>query len=194
MTALLLYLDTENLLLLAGLACAIHECGHCAAVRLVGGRISRLRLTAVGGELQLDWRRPLTKTRELFCILAGPFMNLLTAWLLARKGAGETGQLLGGISVCLGVFNLLPIWPLDGGRVLQLLLEHLLPERWALHLVRGVSVLISGILLFFGLLQIFYTGGNLTLCVLAAWLFIGIQKRGEKTRRSHTQKIFLNGG
>lgn len=192
MAALLLYLDTEDLLLPVMVAVVLHEGGHWAAVRFMGGRISRLRLTAVGGELLLDRTRPLTKPRELFCILAGPAINLMAAWGSVRLGANERWQLFAGMNLCLGIFNLLPVWPLDGGRALRLLLERLLPDRWALRLIRGISGIISGCLLLLGLFQAHRTGGNLTLCVLAVWLFVGV-KKGRDCRRSPGEKrVFHN--
>ena len=82
---LLFYLDQGVDLLGAGLlACALHELGHWLAIRLLGGRIARLRLTAVGAELALDGTRPLSYGRECIAALAGPASSLLTAELAAR--------------------------------------------------------------------------------------------------------------
>lgn len=174
---LLCYLDQGMDLLGPGLlACALHELGHWAAIRLLGGRIARLRLTAVGAELALDGSRPLSYGRECAAALAGPAASLLTAEL----AAGGRLYLLAGLSLGQGLFNLLPILPLDGGRALGLLLTSLGGEDCAGHAMRVLSAVLSGALLGGGLvlLRVF---GNPTLLVTAAWLTAGqlrISKEG----------------
>lgn len=170
---LLFYLDQGADLLGSGLlACALHELGHWLAIHLLGGRITRLRLTAVGAELALDGSRPLSYGRECIAALAGPVSSLLTAELAAR---GKL-FLLAGLSLGQGLFNLLPILPLDGGRALGLLLS-LGGEDRARKAMCILSSVLSGALLGGGLvlLRMF---GNPTLLVTAAWLTAGQMKRG----------------
>lgn len=170
---LLFYLDQGVDLLGAGLlACALHELGHWLAIRLLGGRITRLRLTAVGAELALDGARPLSYGRECIAALAGPAASLLTAELAARGGL----FLLAGLSLGQGLFNLLPILPLDGGRALGLLLSVGGEDR-ARKTMCVLSSVLSGALLGGGLvlLRVF---GNPTLLVTAAWLTAGQMKWG----------------
>ena len=104
--AILFYLD-EGLDLLGWglLACGCHELGHLIAVRALGGRISRLRLTVVGAELSLDPELPLSYGRECLAALAGPLANLFLAGLAMRGRL----FLLAGLSLGQGLFNLLPI-------------------------------------------------------------------------------------
>lgn len=172
--ALLCYLD-EGLGLLGWglLACALHELGHVAAVRLLGGGVKGLRLTAVGAELALDGARPLSYGREALAALAGPGVSLLTAGL----AAGGRRFLLAGLSLGQGLFNLLPILPLDGGRALGLLLSARLGEDGAERVLAAASAVLSGLLLGGGLilLRIF---GNPTLLVTAGWLTAGQLRRG----------------
>lgn len=170
---LLCCLDQDaDLLGPALLACTLHELGHWLAIRLLGGRIARLRLTAVGAELALDGTRPLSYGRECVAALAGPAASLLTAELAARGGL----FLLAGLSLGQGLFNLLPILPLDGGRALGLLLAS---RGEKVGRAMGVlSAVLSGLLLGGGLilLRVF---GNPTLLITAAWLTTGQMRRVE---------------
>ena len=54
LTAWLNYLDRQGVVPLALLACALHELGHWAALRALGARVRRVRLTAVGAEMEVD--------------------------------------------------------------------------------------------------------------------------------------------
>ena len=179
---LLFYLD-EGLDVLGWglLACALHELGHALAILLLGGRISALRLTAVGAELRLDASRPLSYGREMAATLAGPVVNLLTAWLAARRRL----FLLSGLSLGQGLFNLLPLMPLDGGRLLYLLLAFRAEEERADRVLRLTSAVLAGLLVGLGLI-LAREFGNLTLLITAAWLAAGAlrPKSGENQEKS----------
>lgn len=181
-SALLFYLDTENLLPLAALACGLHELGHYLAVRFSGGEIVRFRLTAVGGELVLDKRRALSYGRELFAILAGPGCNLAAALLSARLGRGEAAWVFTGVNLSLGAFNLLPIIPLDGGRALAILLGLFCREETAYEILRVCSLLLVAGLLLAGGALFFETGHNFTLAVVGLWLVAGLLRRPKKDK------------
>lgn len=119
------------------LAAVCHELGHLAALRLVGGRVERLRLTARGAELWADTRR-LSYGRELLCTLAGPGVNLISAFLLARL-SGD--YLLAGADLLQGAYNLLPLPELDGGRALYLVISLLADPILADRVCRRVGLL-----------------------------------------------------
>ncbi len=102
-------------------AAAVHELGHWAVLKTLGTRILGLRIGVLGAVLAAD-SRGLSYGKELAATLAGPAANLLSAAVLARAGL-ETAA---GAHVVLGVFNLLPIRPLDGGRALYLTVSWLL--------------------------------------------------------------------
>ena len=133
LTAALYYLDSSGVVPWALAACTLHELGHVAAVRLLGGRVSMLRLTCVGAELRLSARYPLGAGRQLLAALAGPAVNLLLAPAVAGAAArwGEGAFLFAGLNLALGAFNLLPVAQLDGGRALFALMALLGAVEWA---------------------------------------------------------------
>lgn len=173
---LLFYLD-EGLGLLGWslLACGLHELGHIAAIRLMGGRVERLELTAVGAELTLNGERPLSYGQELAAALSGPAASLLTAWLAARWGL----FLLAGLSVGQGLFNLLPVLPLDGGRGLYALLAPWAGEEQTDRVLCVLSSVLTGVLLGGGLI-VLERFGNLTLLITAGWLAAGQFRRQKR--------------
>lgn len=92
------------------IAAAVHECGHLLAIWLTGGKVLSFRLHGGGAAIETA---PMEPGREALCALAGPGLGALTilAWRvfpeLALAGLVQT------------VFNLIPIYPLDGGRAVR---------------------------------------------------------------------------
>ena len=93
-------------------AAAAHEAGHWAVLRLLGVRVTGLRISAFGAEMYAP-RGMLGYGGELAAILAGPAVNLAVGFVLSR--IGEQFWAAAGVHLALGAFNLLPIRPLDGG-------------------------------------------------------------------------------
>lgn len=172
--AALLYLDTQGIFPWAMLACAVHEFGHYAAVKLLGGRLLRLRLTVMGGEMQLSPRYPLSYGRELAAVLAGPAANLAAVFLAVSPagGGGETAWLFAGLNLAIGCFNLLPADPLDGGYALKLLLSVLLSPQAAERAAHMLSCITALLMLAAGVALLYKTRYNFTLLIVAIWILL----------------------
>lgn len=111
------FLDESGVGLLFLLAAAVHEGGHALAVKLCGGRVAALRLTALGGVMRYTLAKP-GALREVAIAAAGP-----AAGLLAACGAAKGGLVLfAGANLLLSAINLLPVRPLDGGQIAAALL------------------------------------------------------------------------
>ena len=118
LTALFLFWDREGVAPVVLIAWALHEGGHLGVLWAAGGRLRRLELSLVGIKIETQQGRRLTYGGELLAVLAGPGANLALAALCARLG--ESWYLFSGVSLILGVFNLLPLPGLDGWRVMEL--------------------------------------------------------------------------
>lgn len=81
------------------------------AIYLVGGRVTGIRLGMCDAKIET---RGLGYRREIFCALAGPGMSVLVC-LALRKAYATCAA----ISLLLGLFNAMPVYPLDGGRALR---------------------------------------------------------------------------
>ena len=99
-------------------AAAVHELGHCLALRCLGTAWKSLRIGVFGAVLETNDSR-LSYGGELICVLAGPAANLLCAAVCAAVGRGRWDA-AAGANLVLCIFNLLPLRPLDGGRALHL--------------------------------------------------------------------------
>lgn len=158
------YLDRSLLVPAALAACAAHELGHVAAIRLLGGGIRGMRLTAVGAELILS--RPLGYWQEGLAALAGPGTNLLLALLCCKVQSGIT---FAGLNLALAAFNMLPVGRLDGGRALYCVLALLAGPAAADRAGGWLDCLCTAGALAAGLFLAAF-GGNFTLLLVAFWL------------------------
>lgn len=124
------------------LACLFHELGHVAVAAAFGGQVEELSLSAVGAELHIGYGTPLKYGKDSLVALAGPAANLLAGGLFTALG----WDLAAAASLAVGAFNLLPILPLDGGRVVYSLLADRLDPDWAERLMTALSGCLVGML------------------------------------------------
>lgn len=185
LTAWLNYLDRSSLVPLGLLACAVHELGHLLVIRLAGGDIKEIRLTAIGAEMVLD--RPMGYLQEGASALAGPAANLLAALLFCEL---PEGQLFSGMNLVLACFNMLPVGRLDGGRALSCTLSLLAGPDLASWAVERLGMLCAAGLLGAGLMTA-GSGGNLTLLLVSFWL-AAAAVRGEQIAKGRKRTCHRN--
>ena len=107
---LMLLLFPFRFLLGIFLAAFVHEVGHILAIHFTGGRVLGIRLRGWGARIECS---PMEPGKAAICALAGPGAGALTvfAWRwfpeLAVAGLVQT------------IFNLLPVYPLDGGQAVR---------------------------------------------------------------------------
>ena len=99
-------------------AALVHELAHWAVLRRLGGEVRSLQLGLFGARMEIAHPERLSYGGEMLVTAAGPLVNLLLAPGLAWLGReAEVFWLFAGAQLVLGCFNLLPVRPLDGGRL-----------------------------------------------------------------------------
>lgn len=160
----------------------LHELGHAAAAKGYGVVTRDIILYPIGGVARLE-KMPSGKA-ELVIALAGPAVNFVLAALLLIAAAvldlplpATVEDLAAGrsvvynllfINLMLGLFNLVPAFPMDGGRVLRALLTFWMPEERATAIAAGVG---QAVAILFGALGLFTS--NFFLVFIALFVFLG---------------------
>lgn len=171
LTPALFLLLTDTPALLAALlpAALLHELAHYAVLHLCGVRAARFTITGLGASLYVPELHRLSYGAELLSAAAGPLMNLLL-WVLLSLTGREELTLFAGAQMVLGVLNLLPVRPMDGGRILWLATAYLTEPYTADRVAAAVGLAASSALLALCLWLVLTTGSGLFLLLGALWL------------------------
>ena len=160
----------------------LHELGHALVARRFGIRTRDITLLPIGGVSRLE-RMPTDPRQELLVALAGPAVNVVLALATAVLLAGlRTSPLLLTqflwLNVGLAVFNLLPAFPTDGGRVLRALLAMRLNRVRATDIAARVGRWAA---IAFGITGLF---ANPLLVFVALFIWIGAAEEAAMVRMS----------
>ena len=202
----------------------LHELGHAAVAARFGVRISEIVMFPIGGLPRME--ALLRPSCEIWIALAGPLMNLLLAGgiffamtamqggpqvspvsisvstsvlmedLLHPNGKSVLALLLYG-NIMIACFNLLPAYPMDGGRVLRALLSYVWPTDRATHMAAWMGrmlamgmglygLLASSFMLVFFALFIYLGAAQESVAVLGRSLSQGIQAGSVMISKFHT--------
>jgi Zn-dependent protease len=179
------------LFILALFACVLlHEFGHAFAARGFGIETPDITLLPIGGVARLS-RIPEKPWQELVVAIAGPLVNVVIAAALIfvihtnatleqleylESPRIELLAKLASVNVMLVLFNLIPAFPMDGGRVLRALLAMAMPYVQATQIAAWIG---QGLAVVLGIVGIF---GNPWLIFIAFFIFAGAQQEAAMAR------------
>ena len=199
-------------ILLLFVCVVLHEFGHAITAKYFGINVPHITLLPIGGVAQLE-RMPRKPMQEFLIAIAGPAVNFVLAALLlpvallvvsmsmragtiwtmipALMRAAQSMSLAGllltlaGTNLLLGIFNLLPAFPMDGGRILRALLalrlQYIPATRIAVLVGRGMAIL-------FAIWGIF--GGDILLLLIAFFVYVGGRGELEAVQSRYILKDF----
>ena len=146
----------------------LHELGHTASALLLKKKPIAVRIMPTGINILLP---PASSYTEEFLIAAaGPLMNILYALISVCLPYGIGGTVRG-VSLLLATINLLPLAPLDGGRILSALLTPIFGAEVFRVISDFCSLVLLALLWVLSLYIFFYSGINCALLLFCSYLF-----------------------
>lgn len=153
----------------------VHELGHLAAANGFGWRVREVQLLPFGGVLIVDELGTAPTREELIVSLAGPLQHvwmilvaLLMKWM--DVGASSWWDYFIEANLMIGLFNLIPVMPLDGGKVMQSLLGYLLSYHNTILYTAWISMILSLAIIVIAIIQLI--SGHLPLNILVIGIFL----------------------
>ncbi|MBQ8682632.1 MAG: M50 family metallopeptidase [Selenomonadales bacterium] len=150
-----------------------HELCHITTAVWLGYRVTRLELLPFGGAAMIDGLAS-SGWREIMMILAGPIGSALGGavcyWGL--KESGEVVRLALETNMMLFLWNLLPAYPLDGGRILRILLGYMMTQKEAVKRTVRISHVVAAVLLFYAIYALIADGEVLVSMMILAGMII----------------------
>jgi Zn-dependent protease/CBS domain-containing protein len=180
--------------LLIFLCVLLHELGHAFAAKAYGIRTVDITLLPIGGVARME-RMPEKPAQELVVAIAGPLVNVVIAaallFVLAVTGNLDFGEVLDPTrfnamwallytNVMMVVFNLIPAFPLDGGRVLRALLATKLSYERATQIAATVG---QALALLMGIWA--FSKGPASLALIAIFIYLGAESESSFVQMRH---------
>ena len=145
-------------------AALAHELGHLITIWALGAEIRALRLTPCGPVI--EYGGDLTRRQEMCILAAGPLGGMIFALFCFHMDTAYFSY-AGAIALLATIFNLLPVLPMDGGRLMQYLLEEVMPCRTA-----GVVMRLCGNLCAVGTIVSGLWSGSMGGAVMGIWMAV----------------------
>lgn len=173
-------LTAEVLFILA--AVLIHELSHVIAARLLGVKVTEIELLPFGGQAKIEDFTGLEPDHEIYIALSGPIVSLSLAgifYFLQDRITSIYLPLFININFFLGLFNLCPALPMDGGRILRALLSQAIGYKQATQRVAFLGKLIALALIGWGFYEAYFKYNGANYIVIGILLFWAARREGQ---------------
>lgn len=182
---LLCVLSSVNNSLLSFTFVIIHEIAHILTSKLFGSNFNNFRIGAYGSRVELIDLDFLRDKERLLIYISGPAINLIIViigYIISLGNENLIIKIIIEVNLAITLFNLLPAYPLDGARVLEILLSKKMIYKKANKIISIMSYLIGGFFIFTSIVIIFITKKYNASLTIAGIIIIFITIKENKTK------------
>jgi len=165
----------------------IHEMGHFLTAKFYNFEIDKIYFYPCGGISKFNLKMNVSLNKELIVLMMGPIFQFMAYIFLKNISFfASYKEMLTGINYSILFFNLLPIYPLDGGKLLNILFNYKFNFQISMKMALGISYLVVlGLFFYF-----FKSEFSLNIVLMLSFLLYKIRDEG-KRRRFYYDKFLL---
>lgn len=145
----------------------IHELGHAAAACGFGAKVSYIKIMPFGIAMKLSGENGLSPKKKFFISFSGPFFSIIT-------GIFTGNVFFASANLALGIFNLLPVMTLDGGRMFYIAASGFFGSIRGYNIMKAVSEIFAVLIFILGAAVLFVTKLNISFVLVAVFLIYNL--------------------
>lgn len=176
----------------------LHELGHLFAGICLKMKPEKIEIIPVGVSISFkvsikDINKKIGKAnmlelKKIFVALAGPIVNIIVIFIVANMKIEIIKQFqIIFANICIFIFNMLPIYPLDGGRIIKGIIEILKGRKISNYCIAKISIIIVSLLTILSVI-ILYHNFNMAIIFIVTYIWILVIK--EINFAKHKQRIY----
>jgi len=154
----------------------IHELAHIVIAKIYGADLSKIIIYPIGEMAILKNLFLIKPFKRIIIICAGPAINIILGFIFFILGNNDTSKFISLANFSIAIFNILPIYPLDGGKLFNIILS----DSIGILISNEITLIISKIFIFViiiaGIIQTILYPFNVSLISLALYLKLSIKK------------------
>ncbi len=175
LTAIMAILRLHILFIILFLSVLLHELAHILPAILFGLKCENIVISPIGQTASLTGFEETSWIKKIVIIISGPLFNFIVFLAFSFTG-NKLLSFIANINLALCIFNLLPVYPLDGGRLLKAVLSRAVGILNANKVVFNISIVSNFILFILGFIQLILFPYNISVLCVAFYL-IKINKK-----------------
>lgn len=187
-----------KLYMLIMLFALIHELGHLLAGLLLKLKPEKIEIIPVGVSIAFklktdDFNSKIGKSnlleiKKILIAIAGPLINIIIIWVTLKLHINIIEKIsIIYANILIVMFNLLPIYPLDGGRIIKGILNICIGKRKANKYINIISIIVTSCTTMLGLIATWYSN-NIAIIFITIYLWIIVVKECKINKQK--QKIY----